>query len=145
MAKELNAIGLACPLPVVQAKQALARMQAGTLDILVDNRIAVENLRRFARSQGFSEADTALEGGIFRVSISKAGGDFAAAGNAGAGGGGRGGAYLRHLPESLWHCGKAAGRQRYQYVRHCGAHGRRCPHPPAIAACKSGRPAAHGY
>lgn len=53
MYKEVNAMGEACPMPVVKAKKALQDMAAGdTLRISVDNAIAVENLKRLAASQG---------------------------------------------------------------------------------------------
>ncbi|MDL2217515.1 sulfurtransferase-like selenium metabolism protein YedF [Christensenellaceae bacterium OttesenSCG-928-M15] len=50
--REVNAMGDACPLPVVKAKKAMAQMSAGdTLVILVDNDIAVQNLERLAASK----------------------------------------------------------------------------------------------
>ena len=48
---EINAIGKACPMPVVLAKQALDRGEEA-LVVLVDNQTAVENLTRLASSQG---------------------------------------------------------------------------------------------
>ena len=45
----VDARGMACPLPVVNAKQAVEEMKAGEiLDVLVDNEIAVQNLTRFS-------------------------------------------------------------------------------------------------
>ena len=50
----VDARGMACPLPVVNAKQAVEEMKAGEiLDVLVDNEIAVQNLTRFAGYKGF--------------------------------------------------------------------------------------------
>lgn len=48
---EIDARGKACPLPVVLAKKAL---DAGERDVtvLVDNAVAVENLRRLAAASG---------------------------------------------------------------------------------------------
>lgn len=56
MKQEVNAIGDACPMPVVKAKRALSEMAAGTLTVLVDNEIAVQNLQRLANANrcGFS-------------------------------------------------------------------------------------------
>lgn len=49
----VNAIGDACPIPVVKAKKALGEMQRpGLLEVHVDNETAVENLKRLAASQG---------------------------------------------------------------------------------------------
>ncbi|MDD7389576.1 MAG: sulfurtransferase-like selenium metabolism protein YedF [Lachnospiraceae bacterium] len=52
MEKTVNALGLACPLPVVETKKALESMtEAGTITVLVDNEIAVQNVSRFAGSR----------------------------------------------------------------------------------------------
>ena len=45
----VNAVGAQCPIPVVEATRALRQMQEpGTLEVLVDNEIAVQNLTRMA-------------------------------------------------------------------------------------------------
>ena len=47
--------GMACPLPVVNAKKAAEALNAGdVLTVLVDNEIAVQNLTRFAEHKGFT-------------------------------------------------------------------------------------------
>ena len=52
--KIVDARGLACPLPVVNAKKAVEEMNGdGILSVLVDNEIAVQNLQRFAQYKGF--------------------------------------------------------------------------------------------
>ena len=52
--KIVDARGLACPLPVVNAKKAVEEMKEdGVLTVLVDNEIAVQNLQRFAQYKGF--------------------------------------------------------------------------------------------
>ena len=52
--KIVDARGLACPLPVVNAKKAVEEMNGdGILTVLVDNEIAVQNLQRFAQYKGF--------------------------------------------------------------------------------------------
>jgi selenium metabolism protein YedF len=52
MEKVVNALGMACPLPVVETKKALEGMtEAGTITVLVDNEIAVQNVSRFAGSR----------------------------------------------------------------------------------------------
>ena len=51
--KIIDARGLACPLPVVNAKKAVEEMkQGGELTVLVDNEIAVQNLQKFAKQKG---------------------------------------------------------------------------------------------
>ncbi|MBR5470949.1 MAG: sulfurtransferase-like selenium metabolism protein YedF [Oscillibacter sp.] len=45
----VNAVGKQCPVPVVEATRALRAMtESGTLEVLVDNEIAVQNLTRMA-------------------------------------------------------------------------------------------------
>ena len=54
MEKTIDCRGLACPLPVVNAKKAAEELGAGdVLTMLVDNEIAVQNLTRFAEHKGF--------------------------------------------------------------------------------------------
>ena len=55
MNKIFDAKGMACPLPVVNAKKESEQLKAGdTLTVLVDNEIAVQNLQRFASHKGFA-------------------------------------------------------------------------------------------
>ena len=55
MEKIIDCFGLACPLPVVNAKKAAEELHAGdVLTVLVDNEIAVQNLSRFAEHKGFN-------------------------------------------------------------------------------------------
>ena len=50
---QVNAIGDACPIPVVKTLNALKELGgAGTVQMLVDNEIAVQNLTRLAESKG---------------------------------------------------------------------------------------------
>jgi selenium metabolism protein YedF len=54
MEKIIDCKGMACPLPVVNAKKAAEELHGGdVLTILVDNEIAVQNLTRFAEHKGF--------------------------------------------------------------------------------------------
>jgi len=49
----VNAMGDACPIPVVKATKALGQMaEPGTLEVLVDNEIAVQNLTKLGASKG---------------------------------------------------------------------------------------------
>ena len=50
--------GLACPLPVVKANQALSGMSDGVLEVHVDNAVAVENVKRMAQQKGLTPAVT---------------------------------------------------------------------------------------
>ena len=54
MEKIIDCKGMACPLPVVNAKKTSEELCAGDLlTVLVDNEIAVQNLTRFAEHKGF--------------------------------------------------------------------------------------------
>ena len=54
MKKIIDCMGMACPLPVVNAKKAAEELQSGDeLVVKVDNEIAVQNLTRFATHKGF--------------------------------------------------------------------------------------------
>ena len=49
MLKVVNAMGDACPIPVVKTKNAIKELSgAGMVETLVDNEIAVQNLTRLA-------------------------------------------------------------------------------------------------
>ena len=68
---QVNAVGDACPIPVVKTLQALKSLQgAGSVETLVDNRIAVENLTRLAQSKGCAIETEQLAENRFRVVIS---------------------------------------------------------------------------
>ncbi len=57
MKKQINAMGLACPQPVVLTKKALDNMEnCDVLQIYVDNDIAVKNVIKFARSKNLEAA-----------------------------------------------------------------------------------------
>lgn len=69
MKKTLNCMGQTCPLPVVNAKKALAEFtEEGELLVLVDNETAVKNLTKLASSSGFS-AETVQNGEAYEVRI----------------------------------------------------------------------------
>ena len=54
MEKIIDCKGMACPLPVVNAKKAAEELNSGdVLTVLVANEIAVQNLTRFAEHKGF--------------------------------------------------------------------------------------------
>ena len=70
----VDAMGDKCPIPVVKAKKALATMDEGTLQMLVDNETSVTNLMNFAKSQSCEASSERLEEGKFSVKIVKAAG-----------------------------------------------------------------------
>lgn len=70
MKETLNCMGLACPLPVVNAKKAMeAFAEDGTLIVQVDNETAVQNLTRLAGKKGFSVSSAQTGEAAYEVSI----------------------------------------------------------------------------
>ena len=70
MEKMLDARGMACPLPVVNAKKAAEGLHPGdTLIVRVDNEIAVQNLQRFAQHMGFTAAGEKVSESEFTVTM----------------------------------------------------------------------------
>ncbi len=54
MEKTVDCRGMACPLPVITSKKAIAEFtEDGVMTVLVDNDIAVQNLTRLADHNGF--------------------------------------------------------------------------------------------
>lgn len=53
MTKKIDCRTLECPAPVLKTKEYLEQEAVSTLDIIVDNDAAVENLSRFLNFQGF--------------------------------------------------------------------------------------------
>lgn len=61
---EINSFGETCPKPVIRAMKALQDPAAqGSVRVLVDNTVAVENLKRLAASKQGSASVDAIEGG----------------------------------------------------------------------------------
>jgi selenium metabolism protein YedF len=52
--KEVNCRGMACPMPVVKAKQALDELKEEELIFIVDNPSSRDNVERFVQSQRYS-------------------------------------------------------------------------------------------
>ena len=66
----VNAIGDACPLPVVKTKKAMETIKGSeVVETLVDNEIAVENLKKMAGQMGYEVKDQKLEEGKYSVQI----------------------------------------------------------------------------
>ncbi len=66
----VNALGEQCPIPVVKATRALRAMtDPGTLEIHVDNEIAVQNLTRMAAGHKLTAVSEKRGEGLFVVSM----------------------------------------------------------------------------
>jgi tRNA 2-thiouridine synthesizing protein A len=51
---EVDALGLACPIPVVRVQKAMVSYPHEPLLVKVDNRAAKENVTRLAQNKGYS-------------------------------------------------------------------------------------------
>ena len=66
----VNAIGDACPVPVVKTRKAMETIKGPeVVETLVDNEIAVENLKKMAGQMGYQVKDQKLEEGKYSVQI----------------------------------------------------------------------------
>lgn len=75
---QINALGDACPIPVVKTKNAIKELNgAGEVEVLVDNEIAVQNLTKMAKQKGYEIRSEKLEQRKFRVlfTVGKPAGD----------------------------------------------------------------------
>ena len=66
MTTDINARGLACPQPVLTAKQAVDQDHPAQLTVRVDNEAAVENVSRFLGTRGY-ETSVSGQGDDFSV------------------------------------------------------------------------------
>lgn len=74
--KTLDTKGLACPLPVLKAKKALAEVgPGGTLEVLATDPASIDDFKAFAKSTGATLVEqSTLPGGVFRHLLRKAAG-----------------------------------------------------------------------
>ena len=67
---QVNAMGDACPIPVVKTKKALQELKGpGAVETLVDNETAVQNLLKLAASLHYTAVSKQLEPGRYAVTI----------------------------------------------------------------------------
>ena len=81
MRKQVNALGDVCPVPVVKTKNAIKELgtAGGSVETLVDNEIAVQNLTKMARQKGYPVKAEKMEEQRYRV-VMEIAGDGAEAG-----------------------------------------------------------------
>lgn len=60
--KTVDARGLSCPQPVLMTKKALDSLQGNSLEVIVDNATARENVTRFAVNAGCKVSVTEDDG-----------------------------------------------------------------------------------
>ena len=67
---QVNAMGDACPIPVVKTKKALQELKGpGAVETLVDNETAVQNLLKLAASLHYTAVSKQLEPGRYAVTV----------------------------------------------------------------------------
>ena len=66
----VDARGLLCPMPVVMVQKEVKANNPVALDVLVDDPCAVENVSRFAGSQGYTVTVTE-DGADFKLRLKK--------------------------------------------------------------------------
>jgi selenium metabolism protein YedF len=69
---KIDAKGKVCPIPVIEAKKALKAMEEdGTVLVIVDNEIAVENLEKMAKELGYKYSSKTINKDNYEVRIVK--------------------------------------------------------------------------
>lgn len=66
----VNASGLSCPQPVLMTKKALANLESGRVEVLVDTATSRNNVSRFANSKGWNVTTEERDGG-YKVILEK--------------------------------------------------------------------------
>ncbi|MBE6928255.1 MAG: recombinase [Ruminococcaceae bacterium] len=67
----IDARGLACPMPVLKVQQAVKKDHPVTLEVMVDNNTAVQNVTRFANNSGYAVSVKELEDEEFSLTLTK--------------------------------------------------------------------------
>ena len=66
----VNAMGDNCPIPVIKTKKAMQALTgAETIEVLVDNEIAVQNVSKMAASAGGQVSSEKLGDGEYKITI----------------------------------------------------------------------------
>ena len=68
--KIVDARGFACPMPVVMVQKEVKAAAPAELEVLVDDKCAVENVTRFAEGQGYT-VTVAEDDGEFTLCLKK--------------------------------------------------------------------------
>ena len=58
----VDARGLSCPMPVVMVQNEVKKGNPDHLTVMVDAMVCVENVKRYASSQGYSVTVTEMDG-----------------------------------------------------------------------------------
>ncbi|MFK4567374.1 sulfurtransferase-like selenium metabolism protein YedF [Enterococcus sp. UD-01] len=68
---KINAIGKPCPIPVIEAKKAIRTLEktGGVVEVLVDNDVAVENIKKMALGLNLTATSEQLASDQFNVQL----------------------------------------------------------------------------
>lgn len=66
----LDARGLSCPLPVVMVQKEVKENSPQELTVLADNKVAVENVSRFAINNGYA-VEVSEDNGEYSIKLAK--------------------------------------------------------------------------
>jgi len=66
----IDARGFSCPIPVVMVQKEVKAKNPATLEVMVDNQTAVENVTRFANNSGYKVA-VSEEGDDYKLTLTK--------------------------------------------------------------------------
>jgi len=66
----IDARGQSCPIPVVMVQKAVKKDHPAQLQVQVDSRVCVENITRYAATQGYA-VSVKEDGGEFTLTLSK--------------------------------------------------------------------------
>jgi selenium metabolism protein YedF len=67
--KKIDARGLQCPMPVIETKKALEGMTKGSVKVIVDNSIAVQNLVKMAKQKQLAFSSEMIKEDYFVVTM----------------------------------------------------------------------------
>ena len=62
--------GLSCPTPVVMVQSAVKKNAPAVLEVLSDAQVSVENITRYAHSQGY-QVEVSADGPDFKLTLTK--------------------------------------------------------------------------
>ena len=62
--------GLSCPMPVIMVQNVVRKDAPATLEVLSDAQVSVENITRFAHTQGY-QVTVPPEGDDFKLTLTK--------------------------------------------------------------------------
>ena len=66
----IDTSGLSCPTPVVMVQSAVKKNVPAVLEVLSDAQVSVENITRYAHSQGY-QVEVSADGPDFKLTLTK--------------------------------------------------------------------------